>query len=126
MLFHFTPTGLTWSRHPSITLYPLIDIGYVFVSFFFLISGFILAYNYAGRPEPMNAVDFWVARFSRLYPVYVLTMVISIPMLMTEWAMRSRDGVLEGRDCDAAAGAGILPAPGDVLDDGDVDAVAAR
>jgi peptidoglycan/LPS O-acetylase OafA/YrhL len=90
ILFHFTPSGLTWSRHPSFTLYPLINIGYVFVSFFFLISGFILAYNYADRPEPMNAVDFWVARFSRLYPVYALTMVISIPMLMGEWAIRSR------------------------------------
>jgi peptidoglycan/LPS O-acetylase OafA/YrhL len=90
ILFHFTPGGLTWTRHPSITLYPLINIGFVFVSFFFLISGFILAYNYADRPQPMNAVDFWVARFSRLYPVYVLTMLISIPMLMGEWAIRSR------------------------------------
>jgi len=90
LLFHFTPSGLTWSRFPSITLYPLINIGYVFVSFFFLISGYILAYNYAGRPQPMNAMDFWMARFSRLYPVYLLTMVISIPMLMTEWVVRSR------------------------------------
>ncbi len=90
VLFHFTPSGLSWSRHPSITLYPLINIGYVFVSFFFLISGFILAYNYAGRPQPMNAVDFWVARLSRLYPVYGFTMLVSIPMLMTEWAVRSR------------------------------------
>ena len=90
LLFHFTPAGLTWSRFPSITLYPLINIGYVFVSFFFLISGFILSYNYAGRPQPMNAADFWMARFSRLYPVYLLTMVVSIPMLMTEWAVRSR------------------------------------
>ena len=40
ILFHFTPSGLTWSRHPSFTLYPLINIGFVFVSFFFLISGF--------------------------------------------------------------------------------------
>jgi peptidoglycan/LPS O-acetylase OafA/YrhL len=90
ILFHFTPSGLTWARHPSITLYPLVDIGYGFVSFFFLISGYILAYNYAGRKQPMNAMDFWVARFSRLYPVYALTMVVSIPMLMTEWAVRSR------------------------------------
>ena len=90
LLFHFTPAGLTWSRHPSITLYPLINIGYVFVSFFFLISGFILSYNYADRPQPMNAMDFWMARFSRLYPVYALTMAISIPMLMQEWAGRSR------------------------------------
>jgi peptidoglycan/LPS O-acetylase OafA/YrhL len=90
LLFHFTPAGLTWSRHPSITLYPVINIGYVFVSFFFLISGFILSYNYADRTERMNAVDFWMARFSRLYPVYALTMVISIPMLIGEWAVRSR------------------------------------
>jgi peptidoglycan/LPS O-acetylase OafA/YrhL len=89
LLFHFTPSGLTWSRHPSITLYPIISIGYVFVSFFFLISGFILSYNYAGRPQPMNAADFWMARFSRLYPVYALTMVISIPMLRAEWVARS-------------------------------------
>jgi peptidoglycan/LPS O-acetylase OafA/YrhL len=90
LLFHFTPAGLTWIRHPSFTLYPLINIGYVFVSFFFLISGFILSYNYAGRPQPMNALDFWMARMSRLYPVYALTMLISIPMLMTEWVVRSR------------------------------------
>ena len=37
----------------------------------------------------MNAVDFWVARFSRLYPVYALTMAISIPMLLREWVVRS-------------------------------------
>jgi peptidoglycan/LPS O-acetylase OafA/YrhL len=88
LLFHFTPSGLTWSAHPAFTLYPLIGIGYVFVSFFFLISGYILSYNYADRTQQMNAVDFWMARFSRLYPVYALTMLISIPMLVTEWSAR--------------------------------------
>jgi peptidoglycan/LPS O-acetylase OafA/YrhL len=90
LLYHFTPSGMAWSKHPSITLYPIINIGYVFVSFFFLISGFILSYNYAGRPQPMNPMDFWMARLSRLYPVYALTMLISIPMLMAEWVVRSR------------------------------------
>ena len=89
MLFHFTPNGLTWAAHPRFTLYPLIDIGYVFVSFFFVISGFILYYNYAHRPGGVNAVDFWVARASRLYPVYLLTMLVSIPMLAIEWHARS-------------------------------------
>jgi peptidoglycan/LPS O-acetylase OafA/YrhL len=96
LLFHFTPDGLTWARHPSVTLYPIINIGYVFVSFFFLISGFILSYNYAGRPQPMNAVDFWMARLSRLYPVYALTMLISIPMLLREWAARPHAQFYEG------------------------------
>jgi peptidoglycan/LPS O-acetylase OafA/YrhL len=96
LMFHFTPSGLTWARHPAFTLYPIIDIGYVFVSFFFLISGFILSYNYGGRPDRMNAVDFWMARLSRLYPVYLLTMLISIPMLMTEWTARPRIQFWEG------------------------------
>ena len=96
LLFHFTPAGLTWQRHPAVTLYPIIHIGYVFVSFFFLISGFILSYNYAGRPERMHAADFWMARLSRLYPVYALTLLISIPMLLTEFAVRSRANFWEG------------------------------
>jgi peptidoglycan/LPS O-acetylase OafA/YrhL len=96
LLFHFTPNGLTWAAHPSITLYPIINIGYVFVSFFFLISGFILAYNYADRHDGVNPVDFWMARLSRLYPVYLLTMLISIPMLMEEWHVRSHLQFWEG------------------------------
>ena len=96
MLFHFTPAGLRWDAHPWVSLYPLVDIGYVFVSFFFLISGFILAYNYADRPAPMNAVDFWVARFSRLYPVYLLSLVAFIPMLIAEYHVRSHTQFYEG------------------------------
>lgn len=88
MLFHFTPSGLTWAAHPSFTLYPLINMGYVFVSFFFVISGFILYYNYSERPGGVSPVDFWVARASRLYPIYLLTMLVSIPMLATEWNAR--------------------------------------
>src|ERR1700712_5673615 len=52
LLFHFTPAGLG-------PLYPLIDNGYVFVSFFFLISGYIMAYNYLDRPGKMRLSDFW-------------------------------------------------------------------
>jgi peptidoglycan/LPS O-acetylase OafA/YrhL len=96
LLFHFTPSGLRWAAHPWVSLYPVVDIGYVFVSFFFLISGFILAYNYADRPTPMNAVDFWMARFSRLYPVYLLTLIVSIPMLITEYHVRSHAEFWQG------------------------------
>ncbi len=88
-MFHFTPAGLSSAKHPWLTLYPIIDIGYVFVSFFFLISGFILSYNYAHRPGGVRKADFWMARFSRLYPVYLLTMLISLPMLMLEWHSRT-------------------------------------
>ena len=82
ILFHFTPPHLG-------ILYPIIDNAYVFVGFFFLISGFILAYNYADRAITLSKREFWLARFSRLYPVYLLVLVISIGMLQDEWSARS-------------------------------------
>jgi peptidoglycan/LPS O-acetylase OafA/YrhL len=77
MFFHFTPP------HPNF-LTPLIDNAYVFVGFFFLISGFILAYNYADRPM-LSKRAFYLARFARIYPVYLLVLVFSIPFLLQEW-----------------------------------------
>ena len=88
ILFHFTPAGLRWNAHPWLSLYPIVDIGYVFVSFFFLISGFILAYHYADTGRRLNARDFWVARFSRLYPVYFLSLIAFLPMLIAEYHVR--------------------------------------
>lgn len=80
--FHFTPPHMG-------VLYPFIDNGYVFVSVFFLISGYVLTYNYGDRGRNLNKRDFWMARVSRLYPVYLLVLFISIPMLRDEWYARS-------------------------------------
>jgi len=89
LLFHFTPAGLG-------PLYPLIDNGYVFVSFFFLISGYIMAYNYLDRPGKMRLSDFWVARLSRLYPVYVFALIIFWEMLRLEHQVRSATDFWQG------------------------------
>jgi peptidoglycan/LPS O-acetylase OafA/YrhL len=108
MFFHFTPAGLRWAAHPWLTLYPVVDLGFVFVGFFFLLSGFILTYNYADRPK-LNAPDFWVARLSRLYPIYLLTLVISIPMIVVEFHVRSRVDFLEGITLTPLLLQGLLP-----------------
>jgi len=81
MLFHFTPPHMKY-------LYPVIDNSYVFVGFFFLLSGFILAYNYADRPTPLLKRDFWRARFARLYPIYLLSLLLFFGMLGAEWQAR--------------------------------------
>ncbi len=47
--------------------------GYMAVGLFFILSGFVLAYNYAGRP--MNTRRFLGARFARIYPGYLLGFV---------------------------------------------------
>lgn len=54
-------------------------------------SGYILAYNYSDRAHKgqLKSRNFWVARFSRLYPVYFLALIFSLGMLMDEWHARS-------------------------------------
>jgi len=89
ILFHFTPPHLG-------LLYPFIDNGYVFVGVFFLISGYVLTYNYADRAKTLVKREFWLARFSRLYPVYLLVLLISIPMVQNEWNARSHSEFWQG------------------------------
>lgn len=56
------------------------------VSFFFVLSGFILTWNYLGPgpgAERFTLRGFWAARFARIYPVYVVAILLSIPFVVT-------------------------------------------
>jgi peptidoglycan/LPS O-acetylase OafA/YrhL len=56
------------------------SIGYVGVSLFFVLSGFILVYTYAGRN--VKAAEFWRARFARIYPAYVFSLLVTLPWFL--------------------------------------------
>lgn len=62
----------------------VIDHGYIGVSFFFILSGFILGANYYDRllQKRVTKADFWWARFSRIYPVYILSILVFLPRLL--------------------------------------------
>ncbi len=79
-------------------LAPIVDNGYTSVSFFLLLSGFILSYNYSERARRGELVHwrFWVARFSRLYPVYAFALVLSLGMLHDEWSARAHPDFWKG------------------------------
>lgn len=51
----------------------------------------MLAYNYSDRAHrgELKLRDFWVARLSRLYPVYLFALLISTGMLIDEWHART-------------------------------------
>jgi peptidoglycan/LPS O-acetylase OafA/YrhL len=53
------------------------SIGYIGVNCFFVLSGFILVYTYAG--PALNVRRFWQARFARIYPAYVVSLLASAP-----------------------------------------------
>ncbi len=82
MLFHFTPPHIG-------PILRVVNNAYVFVGFFFLISGFVLAYNYADHPQ-LSRRAFYVARLARVYPTYLLILLLSIPFLQQELQAHSR------------------------------------
>ena len=58
------------------------------VSFFFVLSGFILAYNYAERLTTIGrtaARRFYVSRLARIYPLHALTFVIAAMAVIGQW-----------------------------------------
>lgn len=54
--------------------------GYVGVSFFFILSGFIIAHNYTAKLTngSCSRKRFWVARFARIYPLHLLTLSVAL------------------------------------------------
>lgn len=52
------------------------------VGFFFLLSGFILSYTYYYRGSRVDIGKFWGARFARVYPIYVVGLLIAAPLVL--------------------------------------------
>jgi peptidoglycan/LPS O-acetylase OafA/YrhL len=55
------------------------------VSFFFVLSGFILAYTYCDNDGRLRGTPrkFWRARFARIYPLYFLGFLIDAPRVIS-------------------------------------------
>jgi peptidoglycan/LPS O-acetylase OafA/YrhL len=61
-----------------------LSLGYIAVSFFFVLSGFVLAVVYlrGGRAHSFNKSAFWLARIARIYPVFILSLLASAPFAL--------------------------------------------
>ena len=73
-LYHMVKPFTRWG---ALTMF--MSAGYTSVSFFFLLSGFILTYTHgleyaAGKGDRKK---FWLARFARVYPIYLVVMLWS-------------------------------------------------
>jgi peptidoglycan/LPS O-acetylase OafA/YrhL len=81
VLFHFSNPN--WFG----PLAPVVNAGYASVSFFILLSGFVLGYNYNARARAgqLETKRFYEARFTRLYPIYLLSLILAFKMLSLEW-----------------------------------------
>ena len=73
-LYHFVRPYSAWGR-----LGTFMSAGYIGVSYFFILSGFILTYTHAqeyqsGYGKPSR---FYIARLARVYPVYLVSMILA-------------------------------------------------
>jgi len=73
-LYHFVRPFSLWGPFEG-----FMGAGYVGVSFFFILSGFILTYSRSHEYEQGRglASKFWMARFARIYPVYLVSMILA-------------------------------------------------
>lgn len=66
--------------HP---LYMIVRGGYLAVTTFFVLSGFVLARTYGATPwSPRNLWKYSVGRVARVYPVYLLSLAIVAPFIV--------------------------------------------
>jgi peptidoglycan/LPS O-acetylase OafA/YrhL len=54
------------------------------VTFFFVLSGFILTYSYPVLAEKKDVLNFWLARFARIWPAYFFSLIWAI-VLVPGW-----------------------------------------
>jgi len=82
VLFHSGASFASKSSHFPVFLKTLLMNGYSGVTFFFVLSGFILQYTYRGRiSSGAQMKKFAVARLARLYPVYILAVALMLPFV---------------------------------------------
>ncbi len=74
IIFHFGLKIYPFS-HPFIS--PVFYLAKIGVSYFFILSGFIMVVAY-NKKEEINALDYYKNRIARIYPVYLFAIVLFI------------------------------------------------
>ncbi len=78
----------TWPR----VVRSALSSGFIGVDLFFVLSGFILAWNYLHEDGTLSVSrpEFWRARAARILPVYYISLFLSLPLFLL---MQFRNGV---------------------------------
>jgi len=58
--------------------WPIFRAGWVFVDFFFVLSGFVICHRYLGQGRRLDLSDFCVRRLHRLLPTHAITLLVVV------------------------------------------------
>jgi peptidoglycan/LPS O-acetylase OafA/YrhL len=79
--FHYAPQGVSgWTQIGT----RMLTRSGIAVSFFYVLSGFILTYTYGAATRKDTIQRFWWARFARIYPAYAVAFVLISPFILCE------------------------------------------
>ena len=58
--------------------------GHIAITFFFILSGFIMSLSYSDRinNKEVSYIQFYIARISKLYPLHLLTFFLALPLVV--------------------------------------------
>jgi len=74
-----------WARSLPYFFYAVIRGGYLAVTTFFVLSGFVLARSYAATAwDRQSLLRYGVGRFARIYPVYALSLALVVPFILAD------------------------------------------
>lgn len=84
-------TGLRWwaafavfahhmTNFAALPIYGVLGYGTYGVTFFFVLSGFVLTWSSSSLVSPRT---FWTRRWARIYPAYFVALVIAVPIFYT-------------------------------------------
>lgn len=75
-LFHIT---LRWPLNLPVPVTNILSQGPLGMSIFFILSGFILTYNYFEKEPVKEYKAFVIKRFARIYPIYIIVSLATLP-----------------------------------------------
>lgn len=86
VIYHFNPAQ-------QLLRDPVILHGYLMVDLFFVLSGFVIAMNYANRiVDRATFADFMTRRFWRLYPLHLLMLIVFLLIEIAQWCLETMRG----------------------------------
>jgi len=72
---------------PNSLIGSILDLGNMVTGIFFVLSGFLLTHVYFGtqrKQEGFKKKSFWIARFSTLYPLQIVGLVVALPLSLLQ------------------------------------------
>lgn len=86
VLYHYSASVSAYHRSP-VWAQNLVLCGPVSLGFFFILSGFVLTHAHPSLKDQRLRCQFWVKRFTRLYPAYLLAFLMFVPIAVDKYLL---------------------------------------